>query len=213
MDIPDDIPNNLDIDNLKTISVSLETEDIPDNIPSNLETIKTFKDIEIPSIDNLATDAPKKLKIISNPNSLRMASNKIKKKYIRQKSKGKLKKINKKVAKHLQNANYLDTDNLEMVDYNNDNNIDDFDDDVTVDYNFNNNLKGLDEIDLKKTSPVKKLAAKKIVKKYRNLARKKPYQKFSSKKKQRDDDNDVAFLKKSTFSSQGKISQKNKRRS
>ena len=182
MDIPDDIPNNLDIDNLKTISVSLETEDIPDNIPSNLETIKTFKDIEIPSIDNLATDAPKKLKIISNPNSLHIASNKIKKKYIRQKSKGKLKKINKKVAKHLQNANYLDTDNLEMVDYNNDNNIDDFDDDVTVDYNFNNNLKGLDEIDLKKTSPVKKLAAKKIVKKYRNLARKKPYQKFSSKK-------------------------------
>ena len=45
----------------------------------------------------------------------------------------------------------MDTDNLEMVHYNNDNNIDDFDDDVTVDYNFDNNLKDLDEIDLKKT--------------------------------------------------------------
>ena len=38
--------------------------------------------------------------------------------------------------------------------------------------------------------------AKKIVKKYRNLSRTKPYQKFSSKKKQRDDNDDVAFLKK-----------------
>ena len=90
---------------------------------------------------------------------------------------------------------WLDTDDLETADYNNDNNIDYFDDDVTVDYNFDNNLKDLDEIDLNKMSPVKKLAAKKIVKKYRNLAGKKPYQKFSSKKKQLDYDDGV-FLKK-----------------
>ena len=80
IDIPDNIPDNLDIKNLKTIPISLETEDIRDNIPNNLETIKTFKDIETPSINNLAIDEPKTLKIISNPNSLRIASNKIKKK-------------------------------------------------------------------------------------------------------------------------------------
>ena len=79
-----------------------------------------------------------------------------------------------------------------MVDYSSDNNIDDFDVVATVDYNFDNNLKDLNEIDLKKTSPAKKLAAKKIVKKYRNLVKKKPYQKLSSKEK-RDDDNDVVF--------------------
>ena len=107
-----------------------------------------------------------------------------------------MKETNKKAAKYLRKAGYLDTEDLETVDYNNDNNIDDFDDVVTVDYNFDNNLKDIDEIDLKKTSPAKKLAAKKIVKKYRNLARKKPYQKFSSKKKQRDHDDDVVFLKK-----------------
>ena len=97
-----------------------------------------------------------------------------KKKNICQKSKDRLKKINKKAAKYLWKAGYLDTDDLETVDYNNDNNIDYFDDDVTVDYNFDNNLKDLDEIDLNKMSPVKKLA-KKIVKKCRNLAWKKPY--------------------------------------
>ena len=91
---------------------------------------------------------------------------------------------------------------LEMVDYNNDNYIDDFDDAATVDYNFDNNLKDLNEIDLKKTLPVKKLAAKKIVKKHRNLARIKSYQKCSSKKKQRDDDDDVIF-EKNTCSSKG----------
>ena len=58
-----------------------------------------------------------------------------------------------------------------------------------VDYNNDNNLKYLDDIDLKKTSG-KQLGAKKIVKKYRKLARKKPYQKISKKT-----DNDVVFLK------------------
>ena len=82
-----------------------------------------------------------------------------------------MKETNKKAAKYLRKAGYLDTEDLETVDYNNDNNINDFDDVVTVDYNFDNNLKDIDEIDLKKMSPAKKLAAKKIVIKYRNLAR------------------------------------------
>ena len=67
----------------------------------------------------------------------------------------------------------LGHDDLETVDYNNDNNIGYFDDDVTADYNFDNNLKDLDDIDLNKMSPAKKLAAKKIGKKYRNFSREK----------------------------------------
>ena len=75
---------------------------------------------------------PKKSKIITDPNGLRLASNRIKKKYFRQKSKGILKKSNKKAAAYLRKAGYLDTDDLETVDYNNDNNLDDI---ATVDYN------------------------------------------------------------------------------
>ena len=75
---------------------------------------------------------PKKSKIITDPNELRLASNRIKKKYFRQKSKGILKKSNKKAAAYLRKAGYLDTDDLETVDYNNDNNLDDI---ATVDYN------------------------------------------------------------------------------
>ena len=63
---------------------------------------------------------------------MRLASNRIKKKYFRQKSKDILKKSNKKAAAYLRKAGYLDTDDLETVDYNNDNNLDDI---ATVDYN------------------------------------------------------------------------------
>ena len=52
---------------------------------------------------------------------MRLASNRIKKKYFRQKSKGILKKSNKKAAVCLRKAGYLDTDDLETVDYNNNN--------------------------------------------------------------------------------------------
>ena len=122
------------------------------------------------------------------------------------------KKSNKKAAAWLRKASYLDTDDLETVDYNNDNNIADLDDIVTVDsnndnnlddvatgdYNNDNNLKDLDDIDLKKTSG-KQIAAKKIVKKYKKIARKKPYQKISKKT---DDFEDCVF-ETSTCSSQG----------
>ena len=62
----------------------------------------------------------------------------------------------------LKRVGYVDTDDLETIDYNNDTNVNDF-----KDTNTNN----IDNINLKKTSPPKKL-----LKKYRNLARKKPYQ-------------------------------------
>ena len=94
-----------------------------------------------------------------------MASSRIKKKYFRQKSRGVLKKSNKKAAAWLRKAGYLDIDDLETVDFNNDNNIADLEDVATVDYNDNNlddvatvdynndnNLNDLYDIDLKKTS-------------------------------------------------------------
>ena len=118
-----------------------------------------------------------------------MASSRIKKKYVRQESKGLLKKINEKAANYLRKVGYLDTEDLETVDYNNDNNIVDLDDISTVDYNNDNNLKDLDNTDLKKTWG-KQITTKKIVKKYRNHARKNPYQRISKK-----NDNDVEFLK------------------
>ena len=93
----------------------------------------------MPSDDGTAIDVPKKSKIITDPNRLRLASNRIKKKYFRQKSKGILKKSNKKAAVCLRRAGYLDTDDLETVDYNNNNNLDNI---ATVDYN----RKDLDEI-------------------------------------------------------------------
>ena len=90
-----------------------------------------------------------------------------------------LKKSNKKAAAWLRQAGYLDTDDLETIDYNNDNDIYDLDDVETIDYNNDNNINDLDDIDLKKMSG-KRIAAKRIVKKYRNLARKRPYQRISN---------------------------------
>ena len=72
-------------------------------------------------------------------------------------------------------ARFLGTGDLETIDYNNDTNITDFDDVETINYNDNTNINGLDIVNVKKTSGAQ-LAAKTIVKKCRNLARKKPYQ-------------------------------------
>ena len=65
--------------------------------------------------------------------------NKIKKKYIPQKSKGILKKANKEAAVWLRRAGYVDT---ETIDYNNNTNVTDL-----KDTNTNN----IDNINLKKT--------------------------------------------------------------
>ena len=79
---------------------------------------------------------------------------------------------NKKAADWLKRAGYLDTGDLQTIDYNIDTNVIDLDDVDTI--NYNNDTSVSDLIDLKKTSGTQ-LAAKKNIKKYRNLARKKPY--------------------------------------
>ena len=56
-----------------------------------METITIDDNIYIPSNDGIATDAPKKIKIITDTNRLRLASDRIEKKYFRQKSKSLLK--------------------------------------------------------------------------------------------------------------------------
>ena len=80
---------------------------------------------------------------------------------------------NKKATDWLRKAGYLDTDGLQTTDYNNDTNISDLDNVETI--NYNNDTSVSDLIHLKKTNGTQ-LAAKKIIKKYKNLARKKPYQ-------------------------------------
>ena len=47
---------------------------------NNIEFLDLTDDVIIPSGDNLATDAPKKTKIIFNPNRIRLAAYRIKKK-------------------------------------------------------------------------------------------------------------------------------------
>ena len=150
------------------------TDDNDEFNPTETTTIED--DIDIPSDDGISIDAPKKVKIITtNSNQLRLASNRINKKYLRQKSRGILKKANKKAADWLRKAGFLGTDDLETIDYNNDTNINDLDDVETINYNNDTKINDVDNVNLRKTSGAQ-IAAKKIVKKYRNSARKKPYQ-------------------------------------
>ena len=65
---------------------------LPDEDFKSVETITIEDGIDIPSGDSIAIDALKKVKIITDPNRLHLATNRIKKKYLRQKSKGTLKK-------------------------------------------------------------------------------------------------------------------------
>ena len=74
-----------------------------------IETINLI-DGDVPFAD-LATDAPKKVKIITDPNRICLAFNRIMKKYPRQRQKGSLKKSNKKATKWLKKAGFLRTDN------------------------------------------------------------------------------------------------------
>ena len=92
--------------------------------------------------------------VITDPNRLQIASNKIKKKYICQKSKGILKKANKKAADWLRGAEYVDTDDLETIDRNNNTNVNDLKDTTT------NNI---DNVNLRKTSGAQ-IAAKQLLK-------------------------------------------------
>ena len=67
---------------IETITVTDENDEF-----NPIETITTEDDIDISPDDGIAIDTPKKVKIITtNSNPLRLASNRIKKKYLRQKS-------------------------------------------------------------------------------------------------------------------------------
>ena len=88
--IEDGLFQNNDGQDIKDISKEIidVSEPFVDDFESPIETIRLDNDIDIPSDDGIAIDASKKTKIITDPNKLRLASNKIKKKYFCQKSKG-----------------------------------------------------------------------------------------------------------------------------
>ena len=95
---------------------------------------------------DLPEEWPEKVKItakkITSNARLEMVANRIKKRYQRQKQiKGRLKKANKKTTEWLKKVGYLETDDLETVDYNNDINLDDV---QTADYNNDTQLDELD---------------------------------------------------------------------
>lgn len=123
-----------------------------------IETINLI-DGDAPFAD-LATDASKKVKIITDPNRIRLAFNRIMKKYQRQRQKGSLKKSNKKATKWLKKVGFLRTDNWQTTDYNNDVSVNDIE---TVDFNNNTQMRYVNDVDLKRTS-VTQQAAKKISK-------------------------------------------------
>ena len=112
----------------------------------------------------------------------------LKKKYQRQRqTKGRLKKGNKKATEWLKKGGYLETDDLETVDYNSDISLDDV---QTVDYN--NDIQ-LDELDNEPEKIVPKniltqKTAKKVIKKYRNLERKGQLVNYSKLDKKGKDD-------------------------
>ena len=97
------------------------------------------------------------MKLIPNPNSIRLASNRIIKKYWKP-EKRKVWKKNKS-AEWLKKASFLETDNLQTIDYNND---------VTryletVDFNNKTRmtyLTDIDKIDFKKISGTQQAAKK-----------------------------------------------------
>ena len=138
-----------------TVFDDIDFEPIEANtIPDDIETINIKVDIDILSDEGIAIDAPKKVKILTEPNRLRITSNEIKKKYIHQKSKGILKKANKKEADCLRRVGYIDIDDLETNDYNNDTN------NALKDTTADN----IDNINLKKTSGAQIDAKNKLLK-------------------------------------------------
>ena len=85
--------DNDDRQDIKDISKEIIDVNKPfvGDFESPIETIRFDNDIDIPSDDRIAIDMPKKIKI-TDPNRLHLVSNRIKKKYFCQKSKGLLKK-------------------------------------------------------------------------------------------------------------------------
>ena len=107
----------------------------------------------------MAVDGPKIIKVILNPNSVRLASNRVIKKYQKKKQKGSKKK-KKKSAEWLKKAVFLGTDDLQTIDYNNDLTLDDLE---TIDFNNDTqitDLTDIDKMDLKHTSATQQAAKK-----------------------------------------------------
>ena len=128
-----------------------DSKDIKKVSDGAIKKINFGDNIETPSDDEVALDGLKKIKIIPNPNSVRLASNRIIKKYQKQRQKGSLKKANKKSTEWLKKASFLGTDNLKTIDYNNNITLDDLE---TIDFNNDTqmtDLTDIDKIDLKKT--------------------------------------------------------------
>ena len=144
----DNLFNNIKTDDIYIEDGLFDNNDSQDikNISSDaIETIDLSDDIEIPSDNELANDAPKRIKINTHPNRTRLESRRTLKKYQRQQQNGNLKKTNKKASKRLKKAGYLGTEDLETIDYNNDTLMDNLE---TVD--FNNDTEMIDLVDLKK---------------------------------------------------------------
>ena len=72
---------------------------LPNEDFKSVETITIEDNIDILSGDSIAIDGLKKVKMIADPSRLHLATNRIKKKYLCQKSKGTLKK--KEIKKQL----------------------------------------------------------------------------------------------------------------
>ena len=149
--------------------------------------------IEIPFDDEVALDGPKEN--YSQPKSMRLASNRIIKIYLKQIRKESLKITNKKSVEWLKKAGFLGTDNLQTTDNNNDVTLDDLE---TIDFNIDTQMTDLiniDKIDLKKTS-ARQQVAKKIIKKYGNLKRKgEPINYSGLNKKSKSRKNEILFIK------------------
>ena len=78
-----------------------------------------------------------------------MASDKIKKKYGKQRKIGSPKQVNKKAAQLLKKAVFLDTDDLETINYNNDTGLNDLEDETGTNTNLNSpNVDDIETIDL-----------------------------------------------------------------
>ena len=78
-----------------------------------------------------------------------MASDKILKKYGRQRKIGSLKQVNKKAAQLLKKTVFLDADDLETINYNNDTGLNDLEDETGTSTNLNSpNLDDIETIDL-----------------------------------------------------------------
>ena len=131
-----------------------EPVDTTPDIPPSPEPLLNFSDI-----------------LIKKNKGKNKTAKKIRQKYknIRQ-NKDKIENLTKQVIKEMKKSNYLETDNVELVNYNDDINIDDISTagDVEIE-----NMSDAETIDYDKVNKdIPQQHAKRIIKKYRNLKRK-----------------------------------------